>query len=119
MMWGCVSCEGVGPLVRVEGRLNGDGYLQLLSGHLQPYAQALGPDFIFMDDNAPCHRARKVRTWMTQQQITFMEWPPQSPEHVWDLLGRLMDDKKPKNLRELESRLVEEWKKYRQLKSKS
>ena len=91
--------------------------LQLLSGHLQPYAQALGPDFIFMDDNAPCHRARKVRTWMTQQQITFMEvWPPQSPdlnpiEHVWDLLGRLMDDKKPKNLRELESRLVEEWKK--------
>ena len=34
----------MGPLVRVEGRLNGDGYLQLLSGHLQPYAQALGPD---------------------------------------------------------------------------
>ena len=115
-MWGSVSCEGVGPLVRVEGRLNGDGYLQLLSGHLQPYAQALWPHFIFMDDNAPCHRARKVRTWMTQQQITFMEvWPPQSPdlnpiEHVWDLLGRLMDDKKPKKLRELESRLVEEWK---------
>ena len=53
MMWGCVSCEGVGPLVRVEGKLNGDGYLQLLCGHLQPYAQALGPDFIFMDDNAP------------------------------------------------------------------
>ena len=26
MMWGCVSCEGVGPLVRVEGRLNGDDY---------------------------------------------------------------------------------------------
>ena len=26
MMWGCVSGEGVGPLVRVEGRLNGDGY---------------------------------------------------------------------------------------------
>ena len=116
MMWVCISYEGVGPLVRVEWRLNGDGYLQLLSGHLQPYAQALGPDFIFMDDNAPCHRARKVRTWMTQQQITFMEvWPPQSPdlnpiEHVWDLLRRLMDDKKPKKLRELESRLVEEWK---------
>ena len=117
MMWGCVSCKGVVPLVRVEGRLNGDGYLQLLSGHLQPYAQALGPDFIFMYDNAPCCRACNIRTWMTQQQITFMEvWPPQSPdlnpiEHVWDLLGRLMDEKKPRKLRELESRLVEEWKK--------
>ena len=43
-------------------------------------------------------------------------WTPQSPdlnpiEHVWDLLGRLMDNKKPKILRELESSLVEEWKK--------
>ena len=57
-MWVCVSCEGVDPLVRVEGRLNGDGYLQLLSGNLQPYAQALGPDFIFMDDNAAIKHAK-------------------------------------------------------------
>ena len=42
-------------------------------------------------------------------------WPPQSPdlnliEHVWDMLGTLLDDKKPRNLRELESRLIEEGK---------
>jgi len=115
MMWGCVSGRGVGPLVQVEGRMNADYYIQLLSTHLRPYAQSLGPNFIFMDDNAPCHRARKVHTWMSSQRITFMEvWPPQSPdlnpiEHVWDMLGRLLDDKKPKNLKELKSRLVEEW----------
>ena len=65
MMWGCISGEGVGPVVRVEGRLNGDGYLHLLSRQLLPHAQALSPGFIVMDDNAPCHRARKVRTWTT------------------------------------------------------
>ena len=42
-------------------------------------------------------------------------WSPQSPdlnllEHVWDMLGTLLNDKKPRNLRELESRLIEEWK---------
>ena len=89
MMWGYGSGEGVGPLVRVEGRLNGDGYLHLLSRQLLPYEQALGPELIFMDDNAPCHRAHKVRTWMTSQRITFIEvWPPHSLdlnliEHVW------------------------------------
>ena len=70
-----------------------------------------------MDDNAPCHHARKVQTWISSQQITFMEvWSPQCPDlnpikHVWDLLSKLLDAKKPKNLRELESRLVEEWNK--------
>ena len=62
-MWVCVFGESVGPLVRVEGRLNGDGYLHLLSKQLLPQAQALGSELMFMDDNAPCHRARKVRLW--------------------------------------------------------
>ena len=39
--------------MRVDGRLNGDSYLHLLSRQLLPYEQALGPEFIFMDDNAP------------------------------------------------------------------
>lgn len=23
MVWGCISCDGVGPIVKVEGRMNG------------------------------------------------------------------------------------------------
>ena len=74
MMWGCVSCEGVGPLVRVEGRLNGDDYRSTASVWAPPaICTSIRARFHFMDDNAPCHRAHKVRIWMTQQQITFME----------------------------------------------
>ena len=70
---GCVSCEGV---EQVERRMNWDTFCQGISYHLH----ALGPNFIFMDDNAPCHGIHKVRTWMRRQQITSMEvWPPEGP----------------------------------------
>ena len=48
MMWVCVSGEGMGSLMRAEGRLNEDGYLHLLLRQALPHAQALGPESIFM-----------------------------------------------------------------------
>ena len=43
-------------------------------------------------------------------------WPPQSPdlnpiEHVWNILNTRIEDYKPRNLKELEDRIMEEWKK--------
>jgi len=48
MMWGCIRGQGVWPLVRVEGRMNGRDYIQLLSRHLLPHVQSLGPGFIYI-----------------------------------------------------------------------
>ena len=31
-MWGCITCDGVGPLVKVKGRMNSDDYIKLLAG---------------------------------------------------------------------------------------
>lgn len=104
MVWGCISCDGIGPIAKVEGRMCGKDYIQLLSTSLLPYMQSMGSDYVFMDDNAPCHRARAVRQWMSSNNLKQMEvWPPQSPdlnpiEHVWDLLGDKLDAYKPKNL---------------------
>ncbi|GFV69833.1 transposable element Tcb2 transposase [Trichonephila clavipes] len=40
---------------------------------LQPYARlfrgAVGPDFIFMDDNAPCHRAVLIDDFLETENI--------------------------------------------------
>ena len=117
MVWGCMSCDGVGPLVKVEGRMSGRDYIRLLSQTLVPYIQSLGPEYIFQDDNAPCHRAHTVTRWVASKGVKTMEvWPPQSPdlnpiEHLWRILAIRIKSYKPKNLKELEERLKEEWSK--------
>ena len=49
VMWSCIMCDGVGPLVKVEGRRNSDDYIFIV------IIESVGIDNIFMDDNAPCH----------------------------------------------------------------
>ena len=36
MMWGCFSGKGLGPLVKVEGKMNRFDYIQILETHLLP-----------------------------------------------------------------------------------
>ena len=55
MVWGCISCEGTGPITKMEGRMNGKDYSRLLSRNLLPYMQS---SYVFMDDNAPCHQSQ-------------------------------------------------------------
>ncbi len=73
-------------------------------------------EYIFQDDNAPVHRARVVKEWMEENEITNILWPAQSPdlnpiEHLWDVLKRKVRKHKPhsKNLNELMVVLEEKW----------
>ena len=31
-MWGCISCDGIGPITKVEGRLNGSNSMGAVQG---------------------------------------------------------------------------------------
>ncbi|GFX95488.1 transposable element Tcb2 transposase [Trichonephila clavipes] len=85
---------------------------------LEPYVRlfrgAVGPDFIFMNDNVPCHRAVLIDDFLETENIQRMSWPANFPdlnsiEHVWDMLGRQIAafSHPPNSVAELKSALQE------------
>ena len=67
-------------------------------------------------DNARPHSARLTTTFLQQQNIDTLPWPPYSPdlspiEHLWDLIDRGIRsrDPPPQNLHKLRRVIQEEW----------
>ncbi|GFV51465.1 transposable element Tcb2 transposase [Trichonephila clavipes] len=77
---------------------------------------AMGLQFLFMDDNAPCHRTVAAEQLLKSEDIERMDWPARSPdlnpiEHVWDFLGRRLAARTlpPVTIREFRLALQDEW----------
>ncbi|GFV50339.1 transposable element Tcb2 transposase [Trichonephila clavipes] len=75
-----------------------------------------GLQFLFMDDNAPCHRTVDAEQLLESEDIERIDWPARSPdlnpiEHVWDFLGRCFAARTlpPVTIRELRLALQDEW----------
>ena len=84
--------------------------------YVRPYAGAIGPQFILMDDNARPRRARVAEEYLQQDTIIRMDWAAWSPdlkpiEHVWSMLqvAILRRPVQPTALVELGNALTEEW----------
>ena len=91
MFWGCFSKVGLGPLVALEGSINGERYIELLRTTLLSELAAAGRPMTFMQDNAPCHTANVVKAFMAQKDIETVAWLPQSPdmnpiENFWAII---------------------------------
>jgi hypothetical protein len=54
MLWGCINARGTGCLSKVNGSLNGPGYIFILEDALIPTVDMLGitDGWIFPQDNA-------------------------------------------------------------------
>ena len=57
MIWGCFTKDRLGPLVKLEGRITANIYIDMLENHLLPFINSLENknDYTFQKDNAPIH----------------------------------------------------------------
>ncbi|GFW62461.1 transposable element Tc3 transposase [Trichonephila clavipes] len=89
---------------------------EVLGSYVHLFRGAVDPDFIFMDDNAPCHRAVLINDFPETENIQDMSWPVNSPElnpigYELDMLGRQIAalSHPPKPVIELKRALHEAW----------
>ncbi|GFU65759.1 transposable element Tc3 transposase [Trichonephila clavipes] len=99
------------------GSVNGTRYCnEILLPYVRLFRGAMGLQFLFMDDNAPCHRTVAAEQLLDSEDIERMDWPARSPdlnpiEHVWNFLGRRFAARTlpPVTIRELRLALQDEW----------
>ena len=118
MVWGGISLDGHTDLhVLQGGTLTAVRYRdEILGPIVRPYAGAIGPQFLLMQDNARPHTARASMQFLNDESIDVMDWPARSPdlnpiEHVWDTIQRRLRrrPRQPRTVQELADALVQEW----------
>ena len=116
MVWGYINARGVGFLDKVDGRINAEGYIDILENSLIPslHYYGLHSNFDFQQDNAPCHTARIVKQWFNEQGMEVMKWPAQSPdlnpiENLWDQIATKVAKGHPSNNTQLLTALKAAW----------
>ncbi|GFV63028.1 transposable element Tc3 transposase [Trichonephila clavipes] len=89
---------------------------EILFLYVRLFRGAMGLQFLFMDEKAPCNRTVAAKQLLESEDIERMDWPARSPdlnpiEHVWDFLGRRLAARTlpPVTIRELRLALQDEW----------
>ncbi|GFW91040.1 transposable element Tcb2 transposase [Trichonephila clavipes] len=103
--------------VVANGTMTGQRYTdEVLLPHVRLFCDAVGDKFVFLGDNATCHRTLAVQDCLDSEGIQRLVWPARSPdlnpiENVWDALGRQVSGRNspPTNKNTLNCALAEEW----------
>ena len=121
MVWGCFSYHGAECfwVVPKGMTVNAVRYKEILQARLLPSVRNMfpgqGDQYIFQDDGAPCHRAKIIKNWLTENNITSMtDWPGQSPdinpiENLWAIIKRHIRERKPTGRVSLIEAIIRAW----------
>jgi hypothetical protein len=62
-MFGIMSAQGLGPLIKIDGSFDSERYLEILDNTVLPYIEDEFEDgnILYYEDNSPIHRSRVLR----------------------------------------------------------
>ena len=81
MVRGMTSSAGVGPIVCFHRNINASVYEELLRQYALPnLRKGTVETSIFIQDKASCYKAKIVLSFLEEEGIAVMKWPPQSPD---------------------------------------
>ena len=114
MVWGCMSTAGVGQLQFIEGKMDSKMYCEILKNKMLPSLRTLGRGAKFQHDNDPKHTAKITSQFFSSKKVSVLPWPSMSPdlnpiEHLWGVLKRKVEEKKPRNTQQLKQAVEDEW----------
>ena len=71
-------------------------------------------DFMFQQDNAPCHVSKMSKKYFKEKKINVMDWMSNSPdlnliENIWSLLKLKISKENPHNKIELIETFIKSW----------
>jgi len=77
-----MSLAGVCPLCFIKSRVNAAVYQDILEHFMLPSGDKLygDADFIFQQDLAPAHIAKRTKTSFNDHGITVLDWPENSAD---------------------------------------
>lgn len=89
MIWMGIFYKGMTPPVEMKVKINAKKYVEMLDAHLNIcVADLIDGEWMFMQDNAPCHTAILTKEWFQKKNIPVMKWTACYPDlnpikHVW------------------------------------
>jgi hypothetical protein len=79
--------------VVVEGSMNAAQYQEIIQDFIisetEVIREQFGVEMVFMQDNAPCHKAKAVMSLFAKKRVQLLDWSPQSPSTQLKTYGQL------------------------------
>ncbi|CAG8773957.1 6229_t:CDS:1, partial [Cetraspora pellucida] len=118
MFWACFLWHGLGLIVSIYNKVNGEVYVKLIRRHVLRAIRRLVPNSqgIFQQDNATPHKYWKVKAAFSWAGIPILPWPAQSAdlnliENMWQEVERRLQNSPDKStsIDDLEKKVIAAW----------
>ena len=119
-IWGAISSRGTTPIKVFKNNFNSIHYCNVLNEVLLETANALYPDgWKLQEDNSSVHKSKLSESYKKSVMIRTIDWPANSPdlnhiENLWAILKKQIQNKAPKDIKELEKLIETEWQTFDQ-----